>query len=411
MFLSLWNYFRGYVIIEVSGFSVERFINLAVHKGIYIWDINHKGSVVTMKVSIKGFFLLKSCCKKTGCRIKIAGKKGYPFTANKYRKRKFFMVGVVFFVLVLYALSSFVWLIEVEGNERITADQILKYCEENGLYAGSFKYTVDTKAIEKNMINSFSDLSWITIQIKGTKAVIKLTETIPKVEIIDNNTPCDVVASKDGLIVSIVTSAGTPVVKAKDVVQEGDVLVSGEIIVKEDEMGIIKEYTNAKAEVKAKLWNEFNFFVPLIYNEKIFSGNTVKGLSLIILDRPINLYKPKIAFENYEKTAIRQQLKASENYVLPIVFIIDEYREFTFTEKTKTIEEAMDDANKIITGRIIREFDFKSDIMDKSVEFTQEDDKLAVKAIVTVIEQIDTQKKISNDGGSTNNDGEQSTNT
>ena len=39
MFLALWNYLRGYVIIYVTGFSVERFINLAVNRGIFIWDI------------------------------------------------------------------------------------------------------------------------------------------------------------------------------------------------------------------------------------------------------------------------------------------------------------------------------------------------------------------------------------
>ena len=41
MFLSVWNYLRGYVTIELSGFSVERFMNLASHKGIYLWDIKN----------------------------------------------------------------------------------------------------------------------------------------------------------------------------------------------------------------------------------------------------------------------------------------------------------------------------------------------------------------------------------
>ena len=53
MFLTIWNYLRGYVVIEVSGFSVERFINLAAHKGVYIWDVNRVGGKTLMKVSTK----------------------------------------------------------------------------------------------------------------------------------------------------------------------------------------------------------------------------------------------------------------------------------------------------------------------------------------------------------------------
>jgi len=79
MFLSVWNYLRGYVTIEVSGFSVERFMNLASHKGIYLWDIKKYKSKIQMKVSIKGFKLLKSCAKKTKCKIVIVEKKGCPF--------------------------------------------------------------------------------------------------------------------------------------------------------------------------------------------------------------------------------------------------------------------------------------------------------------------------------------------
>ena len=39
MFLALWYYLHGYVMITVSGFSVERFVNMATFRGIYLWNI------------------------------------------------------------------------------------------------------------------------------------------------------------------------------------------------------------------------------------------------------------------------------------------------------------------------------------------------------------------------------------
>ena len=53
MFLALWNYLRGYVIIYVTGFSVERFINLAVNRGIFIWDIIPERNRVIMNAVLK----------------------------------------------------------------------------------------------------------------------------------------------------------------------------------------------------------------------------------------------------------------------------------------------------------------------------------------------------------------------
>ena len=74
MVLNVWNSLRGYVVIEVSGFSVERFINLATHRGVYIWDVCFEDGAAQMKVSAKAFRLLRYCAKKTKCKIKIKSK-------------------------------------------------------------------------------------------------------------------------------------------------------------------------------------------------------------------------------------------------------------------------------------------------------------------------------------------------
>ena len=37
--IKIWNYFRGYVIIRVEGLTLEKFLNLATNKDIYLWDI------------------------------------------------------------------------------------------------------------------------------------------------------------------------------------------------------------------------------------------------------------------------------------------------------------------------------------------------------------------------------------
>lgn len=412
MFLSLWNYLRGYVIIEVSGFSVERFVNLAVHKGVYIWDVVPNKNGVTMKVSLKGFKLLKNCARKTKCRIKIIEKEGYPFFAFKHRKRYIFVVGLLSFVILLYSLSSFIWLIEIEGNKRIDSDKILSFCESKGFKVGSFKGKIDTKQLEKDLKNNFMDLSWITIQIEGTRATIKLTETIPKLELVDLSTPCDIVAKSDGLVVSIVTRTGTPKVKAKDVVEQGDVLVSGELIVKEDETGILKDYVHSQAEVKAKLFHEINISVPFEYTEKLYTGNEKNYYDVILFNKnfDLNLLKKDVTFENYDKIVSRTQLKASENFALPIIIVKTCYKEYNPIKKNYSYDEAKSLADKMVSRKIIEKFDIETDIIDKAFEYKKTDNALEVKAVITVIENIGIEKPISADNNLINDKVEGSTN-
>jgi similar to stage IV sporulation protein len=297
MFLSIWNYLRGYVTIEVSGFSVERFMNLASHKGIYLWDIKKYKSKIQMKVSIKGFKLLKNCASKTKCKIKIVEKRGCPFFIHKYRKRKVMASGVLIFFGLLYFLSSFIWLIEVKGNERIDSQDLMKALNDYGLKIGILKMKVDIDEVEGFLRDSFPDIAWTAVEIKGTKLTIELTETVEKPLIVDRSTPCNLIAQKTGLIVSITTRSGTPKVKANDVVKKGDLLVSGEIILKEDEEGVEKKYVHADADIIAKTRYELTYDQDLYYIEKQYTNNIKKQYAIKFLDKEFKLYKKDISYK------------------------------------------------------------------------------------------------------------------
>jgi len=410
MLLNIYNYLCGYVVIKVSGFSVERFINLVIHKNIHIWDLKHSGTYVIMKVSLKGFKKLKPYAKKTKCRIRIIEKCGYPFFIYKYRKRYLFIFGILSFIIAMYVLSSFIWLIEISGNDRIDSDTILSFCEDNGFKTGSFKYNIDTKELEKKIKNNFPDLSWISISIKGTKASIKVTETLPKLEIIDYSQPCDIIAKCDGLITSIYVNKGTPLVKAKDVVEKGTVLVSGKLTLKEGENPVGEEFVHSQANIKAKIFHEIKFSVPFEYTTKKYTQNIKNTYEIIIFGKKIdlNIKKNYISFNNYDRIISRKQLSAGRDFVLPIIIIKNTYKEYEFENKKRSYDEAKKIAEKNITKKIIQQIDTKTDIIDKNIEYNKTEEQLNVKAIISVIEDIGQEQAISDTAtieGSQNIDG------
>jgi len=379
---------KGYVVIEVTGFSVERFVNLAIHKGLYIWDVSYQGASVRMKVSIKGFKQLKECARKTNCRFKIKEKRGAPFTIYKFRKRKLFPLGIVAFIALLYYLSGFVWLVEVTGNERLESALILEFLEERGLSAGERRRGVDRQGLAREAGAHFQDISFINIGIRGTKATVSIAEALPREEIIDKSRPCDIIARGDGIITSVFVSRGTPKVREGDVVLKGDVLVSGTLVVGEGAEAVVVGHTHSIAQVRAKQYYEMNFNISRTEIRKRFTGRTRAAFAVNILNKELNLLRYSNLYDNYDRITDRRQLGFGENYPLPIVLIRHTYKEFEPYEVVRSLSEMKELALMTVTNRIIREFDFDADVIEKIVEYEQTNYGLRVMATVITNENI-----------------------
>lgn len=407
MFLRLWNYLRGYVIIEVSGFSTERFINLALHKGICFWTISQSPKGIFIKVSLKNFKQLKDCAKKSKCKIKIKKRCGVPFFIFKNRKRYLFSSGIIIFVVLLYTLSSFIWQINVEGNSMITEAEILTFCEENGFKTGTYKKNLNTKELIRLVKNNFPNISWVTIRIEGTLATIKIAESINPPKITDTSKPCNIIADYDGIITEIITSKGTPKVKINDVVKKGDVLVASELTIKNDETGILTDYVHSIADIKAKQWYNININVPLEYETKKFTQNTKTLYDFKILENQFgfNFLKNRIYFKNYDTIITEKQLKAGKNFALPISIIKNEYNEYNLISQTRSEEDAKKIAENKLNYEIINNFSSSCEIIDKKLNFSKTQTELNLNASVIIIDNIGKEQYLTNIEGSTGFDG------
>jgi len=379
---------KGYVTIEVRGFSIERFINMAAHKNLYIWDVHRNGAYMRMNISVKGFRMLRECAKKTGCRFKIIEKKGVPFTIYKFRKRKLFPIGVVFFVALLYYLSGFIWLVEIHGNERVCDEQIIEFLETKGLSIGERKADINMLLTERELIAHFDDISFVNIEIRGTRAAISVAEALPRKDFIDKSMPCDIIAKRDGVISSIFVQTGTPMVREGDVVLAGDLLVAGTIVAGLDHEAIITGYTHATASVRSRRYHEMDFYIS---NERItqsFTGHTKVHFGVNILNKELNISGASILYTNYDRITSRTQLSFGERYPLPIIILRHSYREYELLSSPLSLDEMKELAIITVTNTIIQEFDFDADVVEKIIEYEQIDGGLRVFATVVTDEEI-----------------------
>ena len=389
-FKILLNYILGYVTIEVEGYFIERFINICNNQKIFLWNMKRKHStIIRINIGIKDFKKIKQIAKKTKCRVKIQKKKGIPFILHKYKKRKIFALFFAFLIVAVITLSNFIWNIEVTGNEKISSEEIIKDLAESNFKVGTSKVNLNTKTIIDKLRLKRSDLAWIGIEIKGTNAVIKVVEADLKPDIIKEDEYCNIVATKDAMIVKINAQNGTAVVHDGDLVTKGTVLIQGWL---EGQYTGIR-YVHATGEVQAKVWYSQKVKVPLKQTKKVQTGKEENKYSVKINNFEINLLKGVPKFQNYDTIETSKKLKLFSNFYLPIEINKRTYQEYENQEFTYTVEEAkqiaIEQADKNLEEQIK-----EKQIVNKKINTEQVEANVEVEVIYEVLENIGTKEKI-----------------
>ena len=389
MFHRIWNFFRGYVKINIVGFSCERLISQAALERVVFWDIEREGGVTNAKVSLNDLKKLEKIAIKTKTEIKQTGHFGFYVVCLRLKKRLALGIGAAFFVMGLIALTSFVWQVDIQGTNRLKSEEILEFLAQNGFASGTFRHGLAYREIENKLMAHFSDIAWVSVNIRGTKANISIVETTLPPPLVDFSIPANIVAAKDGLLLEMATSAGTPLFKPGDVVRAGDVLVSGRLAIGAPGEEISYEYVRASSEIWARLYYRMNFEIPLVFFEKSFTERTKKVYSIIIGQKEFFLPHTRHNFIYYDTTEDLNPLAFGENYPLPFTFVVTNYKELSRHEKKRNFDSAKALGEEMVHSLIAQQLSDDSKLISKEISFTETIDSVIVEVFVIANERID----------------------
>ena len=392
MFFKIFLYYIfGYVNISVEGYFIERFINICISKNILLWNMKRKkSSFLYTNIGMKDFKKIKEIAKTTKCRIKIQGKKGLPFLLNRYKKRKIFAISLTAILLLIFITSNFVWNIEIIGNNLIETSEVIEDLNQNGLRIGMLKQKINTKEIINSIRLKRDDIAWIGINIKGTNVIVSVVEADKKPEIVDENEYCNIVTKKDGIITKINVQNGTALVKEGDIIKNGNILVGGWLEGKYTGT----RYVHAKAEIEAKVWYSKKDKISLEHTYEEKTGNVQKAYGININNLKINFTKTLPKFQNYDTIIENKKLKIFSNFYFPIEFCKTTYHELAKKEITYTSSEAKQILQDSIEEELKKEIPNQEKIVNKQVNFKEEEQEITVEVIYEVLENIGTNEKI-----------------
>ena len=389
-FGKIMQYINGYVNILIEGYYIEQFINICNVRQINLWNIKKENSVkMFANIQIGDFKKLKSICKKTKCKIKIQSKSGMPFVIKKYKKRKVFFIFLLLIVLVVFALSNFVWNIEIISDGDLPKEEIINIVKSEGLDIGKLKNTIDTKKIINQIRLKRNDVSWAGIEIVGTNAIIKLVKADEKPEIINDEEFCNIVADKDATILKISAQNGTPVVKDSAEVKKGDILIAGWMEGKYTG----KQYVHAQGEIQARVKYSSTEKVYLKETKKVETGESKTSYSVKINNFQINLPKTLPKFKKYDTIEENKKIKLFSNFYLPLELVKYTYKEYKEETIVHSIEEAKKQGVSQATEKLKDKIEGK-EILNREVKVSLDADYMEIEVIYEVKENIGIKEKI-----------------
>lgn len=393
LLLRLWNYLRGYVIILVEGYFIEKFINICTRRQILLWDVRvQQDQMVSMKLSINGFKLLRPVVRKTKCKVSLLKKVGLPFVFNRYRRRKAFFAGAVLFIISIYVMTSFIWSVDITGNKELQTTQLEQSLAKHGIRTGVLKYTVNADNAVAGMLLELRDISWISINVSGTRVKVELRERVKAPEIVPKDEPCDIIAIKDGMIKQVIATQGVEAAGEGDIVKKGQVLISGKIPLKEDEKKF--KLVHAMGTVPARTWYEEAAPVRLTEVERLKTGKVVNHYTLNLFSWKLELLHRKPPFENYEAVQVKKKLSIGENLVFPIEWVTNSFYEEKLVNAYISEEAAKDAAAGKAYAKIMERIPDSAEIVKKDLKFVKDDTGMFAKVMIECTEDIGTSKQI-----------------
>ena len=307
MLLRLVNALRGSVRLEVEGAFPERFLNLCAQRGILFWNVEWMETTrLRLTVTRRGSRQAAALGERTLCTVTPAGRSGMPYFLARFRKRYAFWVGMGLSMAAVCVLSSFVLTIEVKGNTTVPTAQILTELRRQGLGIGTFGPGLDERTVGNKVLLQLPQLSWLSINLYGTRAEVLVREAVEAPELVDAQEYGDVVARASGIVTRVEALTGEAVVKVGDTVLEGETLISGTVHLEgpaySDKPEIGQIQVRASGRVYARTWRTMAAQLPLEAQVKRYTGEETNLWSVTALGRRTDFFgKGGISFDRYDK--------------------------------------------------------------------------------------------------------------
>ncbi|GLG00302.1 sporulation protein YqfD [Alicyclobacillus hesperidum subsp. aegles] len=258
----------GSLTLALRGRDLSACIAALQRRGITLRNVRVRRDYAVVTVSLRAFPMVYQVCRQHRVKFRIEARHGAPFWRRRLWRRKAFAIGAVAFVCAMYAMSSVIWRIDIQGaTDEDGVAELRAAAHDAGLYVGQWRSRLaDPAVLAEEMLKHANNFVWIGVQTTGSVTTIR---AIPKIEgaRAAAEQPHNIVAARPAVILNVQATRGRPMVKPNQFVRPGQVLISG--VLAEGEPNV-----PASGKVLGEVWYTSNVTIPLTMIQQGLTGET-----------------------------------------------------------------------------------------------------------------------------------------
>jgi similar to stage IV sporulation protein len=315
----LAEWLGGYVYVAVDRDPELSVLTHLTQAKVPVWNVrSHDDGSYTLCLPLSAVAGTLRAARARRVKLRVAGRRGLPFVVRAAGKRKSFVFGGLMFVVALYALSSFVWNVQIVGTDQPEA--VAAELRAMHIHRGSLIYDMlDQDSVQMALLDRLPDIAWVGVHLRGTSVYVQVVPRIPTaVRIVLK--PQNLVARLPAVVDTVLADTGMAVVKPGQFVQPGSVLISGRL---EDNREVA-----ATGSVMGIVWYRSDVALPETLRRDVLTGAVSRHYYLAIAGWRIPIW-------GFSRPDWRQTLVRTEHTELSIGD-----RELPLGIETQTVQEA-----------------------------------------------------------------------
>ena len=302
------------------------------------------------------------------------------------KRRKMIPAGFLAVVCLLFFLSGRVWNIEIRGNVLNPTPQLMDFLKEQGVCFGVSRKKISCSALADSLRKEFPEITWVSAGFSGTGLRFEIREGTAGEKAEPEEGSCSLFSTLDGVIDSMVTRQGTPLVRAGDEIKKGQELVSGIVDITDDSQEIIRyAYVQADADIYIRHTIAYYDTFPMTVQKKVWSGKKKTRLFFQLGSWFLDFSPPMK--QNEERLICREPLFSTAFFRSPVTLGVAAIRRYEVQE-----ERLAEDAAK--KQAIRRLYIYEEKLIEKGVQISENNVKIEInhqdcvsRGTLTVIER------------------------